>query len=246
MTSNAAIGQISNLRPKYLWLLLMTYTIVLFASNCFDPRHIKILGLCTGAGSIAFPLTYLLADIITEVYGYKNARVAILSGLLFLAVFVLYGQFVLYFLNPTSSFQAPLSKFLSIDKYIIFASIVSYLATESINSYLVAKLKIIFKGQYMGLRFIAATIMAYIVDELTYAPIAFHSLIHNLSDLTHHIIDSWIFMFSIEIILLPLSIRLAKAMKRIEGSDIYDTNTKFSLFSLEDRYKVADNHYKIS
>jgi queuosine precursor transporter len=231
------------MRPKYLWFLMIAYTMSIFAADWFDPRQIKIFGLCTGGGSIAFPLTYLLADVITEIYGYKNARLAIWFGLLFYAIFLFYGQFVICFLSPHASDVNTLTLFLQANNHIIFATAASYLATESVNSYLVAKLKIFFCGKYIGLRFVFSTLMAYILDELVYAPIAFYGLIMNIKDLMNHMLDSWIFMTSIELLLLPLSIRIAKRIKTIENTDIYDSKTHFNLFSLNTRYRKEDNQY---
>lgn len=228
-------------RPKYLWFLIQCYTMVFFASNWFDPRQIKIFGLTTGAGSIAFPLTYLFSDIITEVYGYKNSRIVVWSSLLFYLLFLFYGQFVVYFIYDHSTDKELITTFLHSNNRIILAAILSYFITETINSYLVAKLKILLDGKYMGLRFITATLTAYIFNELIYAPIAFHELITNMKDFIHHIIDSWTFMVSIELLLLPLSIRLAKRLKIIENIDIYDTRSNFNPFSFNTRYPKKDN-----
>lgn len=239
-------AEIINMGSRYLWLLMVFYTTTLFASNWLDPRHIEILGLCTGAGSFVYPLTHLLADVITEVYGYKYMRMAIWSGLLFYLIFVLYGQFIVLFLNPYSFGKVELTQFLYINNHILIATTMAHLITETINSYLVSKLKIIFQGKYIGIRFILATLTAYTIDELIYAPIAFQGLIANKTDLMKHMLDSWVFMVSIELLFLPLFVRLAKYIKFVDNSDIYDNTTKFNLFSLNASYKQEDNKYKKS
>lgn len=231
-------------RPQYLWLLTLAYSVAIFTADWFDPRQINVGGLCTGAGSIAFPLTYLLADIITEIYGYKYARLAIWLGLLFYMFFLLYGQFVVYFLSPHSLHQEALKLFLHMNRQIIFATLLSYLATEAVNSYLVAKLKITLGGKYIGFRFILATFMAYIVDEMIYAPIAFYGLILNKNDLFSHMLDSWLFMVLIELFLLPFSIRMAKRIKYIEKLDRYDNQTRFNFFDFSTDYGEENNHHK--
>lgn len=227
--------------PKYLWSLILCYAMVFFASNWFDPRQIKLFGLTTGAGSIAFPLTYLFSDIITEVYGYKNSRIAVWSSLLFYFIFLFCGQFVVSFLYDRATYKELVSTFLYSNNRIILAATLSYFITETTNSYLVAKLKILLEGKYMGLRFITASLTAYIFNELVYAPIAFYDLITNMKNFIHHIIDSWTFMVSIELLLLPLSIRLAKRLKIIENIDIYDTKSNFNPFSFNTSYKKKDN-----
>ena len=233
-------------RKKYLGILIQGYVILFFASNWFDPRQIQIFGLATGAGSIAFPLTYLFSDIITEVYGYKNARVAVWSALLFFLIFILYGHFVVSSIYPYSILREAVLCFLNTNDRIILAAILSYFITETINSYLVSKLKILLNGRYIGLRFIGSTLTAYILNELIYAPIAFYGLIPNIKTFIHHMIASWAFMVSIELLFLPFSIRLAKHLKIIENLDIYDTKTNFNPFSLNTQYRKNNNKSKKS
>lgn len=83
--------------------------------------------------------------------------------------------------------------------------------------------------------------MAYIVDEIIYAPIAFYGLIVNKNDLLVHILDSWIFMVSIEMLLLPFFIRMAKRIKHIEKMDRYDTQTHFNFFDWSTDYEEENN-----
>ncbi len=235
---------LSSIRQKYLWLFILAYTLIFFASNWFDPRQIHLFGVNTGAGSIVFPLTYIISDIITEVYGYKHARMAVWTALLFFLIFILYGQLVIALLAPDSISRVAITTFLYTNNRIILAAMLSYLITESINSYIVAKLKISLKGKYMGLRFIGSTLTAYTFNELIYAPIAFYGLIPNIKHFIHHMLVSWAFMVSIELLLLPFSIRLAKHLKMIENLDIYDTQTNFNPFSLNTDYQNRRNKSK--
>lgn len=229
------------IKQTYLWVFISAYTLVFFLSNWFDPRLISLFGLNTGAGSLAFPFTYLISDIITEVYGYKYARMAVWIALLFFLIFILYDQWVVALLVTGSISRTDLSTFLLVNNHILLAAIFSYLVTESINSYIVAKLKISLKGKYMGIRFIASTLTAYTFNELIYAPIAFYSLIPSFKNFIHHMLSSWEFMVTLELLLLPFSIRLAKHLKVIENLDIYDTQTNFNPFSLNTDYQQNKN-----
>jgi queuosine precursor transporter len=237
----------SKLKPiqqTYLWVFISGYSLAFFLANWFDPRLINVFGLNTGAGSFVFPLTYLISDIITEVYGYKHARIAVWTALLFFLIFILFDQWVVAALASGSISQVALSTFFMTSNRILLASILSYLVTESINSYIVAKLKISLKGKYMGIRFIGSTLTAYTINELIYAPIAFYGLIPNFKHFIHHMLASWVFMVSIELLLLPFSIRLAKHLKIIENLDIYDTQTNFNPFSLNTDYPKQNNKSK--
>ena len=104
-------------------------------------------------------------------------------------------------------------------------------------------MKILFGGKFIGIRFIFSTFIAYAVDELIYAPIAFHSFL-AIQSLIHHMFDSWLFMVAIEIIALPFAVRLAQYIKHKEKIDIYDTNTNFNPFNLNSYYQFSDNKYR--
>src|SRR5688572_13040806 len=87
-------------QPKYLWFLVLSYTMVLVLANWFDARLIQIFSFNTDGGTLIFPLTFLLSDLITEVYGYQQARRAIWCGFLFNIFFILYGLAITHLPSP--------------------------------------------------------------------------------------------------------------------------------------------------
>lgn len=231
------------IKPDYLWFLTLSFTAVILLANWFDPRLVKIFGLTTDAGTLIFPVTFLLSDLITEVYGYKHARRAIWCGFLFNIVFILYGQLVIHMPNPDFPTNNEMfDTLLAFNFRIIAASIISYLISEPLNSLMMAKLKIKTHGRYLGLRFLSSTIVASGVDSFIFSVIAFYGLMsdHNLLNL---ILTMWLIKVAIEFIGLPISIRLANKLKQIEQLDIYDSRTHFNLFSLDARYTEKDNQY---
>lgn len=230
--------------PRYLWLLTLAFLLVYIAANWFDARLIKILNFNTGAGALIFPLTYLLADIITEVYGYKNARRVIWLGLLFNLLFLLYGYLIYFLPTPNINEQTIFNQFLYQGTRVIFASIISYLVTESFNSYLLAKLKLLLTGKYLGIRFLICLLITHTIDAITFCPIAFYGIIGN-QQLYLFILQSWAIMTSMELILLPFAIRIAKIIKRYEQLDIYDEATNFNVFKLETDYSSQDNKFNV-
>jgi uncharacterized integral membrane protein (TIGR00697 family) len=231
------------MKNNYLWFLTLSFTAVILLANWFDPRLVKVFGLTTDAGTLIFPLTFLLSDLITEVYGYKHARRAIWCGFLFNIVFILYGQLVIHLPNPDfPTHNAMFDAMLALNFRIIVASITSYLISEPLNSLVMAKLKIKTHGRYLGLRFLSSTVVASGVDSFVFSVIAFYGVMSN-----HHllqlILTMWLIKVAIELIGLPISVRLAKKLKQIEHVDIYDTRTDFNLFSLDAKYSEKDNHY---
>jgi len=234
MSATQAQSTSAKFNPKYLWFLTLAYAMVFVFSNWFAPRIISIGPVFTGAGILIFPLTFLLSDIITEIYGYKQARRAIWCGFLFNMLFLFYGQLVMRL--PAPEFAQMNDNFdavLNLNVRIIIASIVSYLACEPVNALIMAKLKIKLKGGYMGFRFVLSTVAAACLDCIIFLPIAFYGILDN-DVLVSFILNLWFIKVILEVVLLPVSIRLTKKLKKVEQLDIYDNGTDFSLFSFNE------------
>jgi len=219
--------------------------VIVFA-NWFDPRLITIFGFTTDAGTLIFPFTFLLSDILTEVYGYKHARRAIWCGFLFNILFIAYGQLVIHMPSPNYTTQNEIfDSLLSTNIRIIIASSLSYFSSEPLNSFLMAKLKIRMQGHYLGLRFLASTIVAAGIDSFIFGYLAFFNAM-NQKNLLSLIITMWFIKIVIEFLGLPISVRLAKKLKKSERLDIYDDNTNFNIFNLSASYLLKDNHYPVT
>jgi queuosine precursor transporter len=230
-------------QPRFLWFLTLSYTMILVFANLFDPRLVNIFGWVTDAGTLIFPLTFLLSDLITEVYGYKHARHAIWIGFFFNALFILYGQIVIHMPNPPyASHNDIFTTLFAMDARIMVASGLSYLCAEPLNSYVLAKLKIRTRGRFMSLRFVSSTIASSGVDSFIFGVLAFYGTMSN-ANLLVLILTMWMVKVIMEVCGLPISLRLAKRLKVIEQMDIYDFDTKFTLFSLEYKYTPRQNKY---
>lgn len=229
--------------PKYLWFLMLSYTMVIAFANWFDGRLVTVFGLVTDAGTLIFPLTFLLSDMITEVYGYKHARRAIWCGFLFNLFFIIYGQIVIHMPNPDfPTSNKMFDTILAFNFRIIIASFISYLCSEPLNSLIMAKMKIFTNGRLMWLRFISSTIGSAALDSVIFTVIAFYGTM-NSGNLIELIIVMWLIKVIIEFAGLPFSIRLANKLKKLENLDIYDKWTRFNIFKLEAVYEPDNNEY---
>ena len=243
MHNNLIESRVVQPQQNYLWFLTLTYVMVIVLANWFDPRLINIIGFDTDAGTLIFPFTFLLSDLITEVYGFKYARRAIWCGFLFNALFIIYGQVVIHMPSPHYSTNNEMfDAILATNIRIILASGISYLISEPLNSLIMAKLKIKMHGCYLGIRFISSTIVASGSDSLIFGVIAFYGTMNNMN-LFSLILTMWLIKLIIEVLGLPISIRLSKKLKESEHLDIYDKRTNFNIFSLETNYLDQDNEY---
>lgn len=228
--------------PKYLWLLMSAFSLVLVGANWFEPRLISIFGLNTGAGALLFPFTYILADSITEVYGYKKARLAIWCGFLWSIIFLIYANLVSYFPSDNQANKLIFNSFTRANQQIIIASFISYLLSEPINSFLMSKLKIRLNGKYLGIRFVISILVSNIINLIIFCPLAFYGYMH-IKDLIMFIATSWVLMVGLELLVVPLSVRLSIILKEREQLDIYDRNTSFNIFKLDTDYAEKDNEF---
>lgn len=233
-------------QSRFLWFLTLFYVVVILLANWFDVRLIRIWHLVTDAGTIIFPLTFLLSDLITEVYGYKNARRAIWCGFLFNALFIVYGQIITHLPSPYyASLNKSFDTLLTMNVRIIIASTISYFCAEPLNSFIMSKLKILMQGRKILVRFVASTVVASGVDSFIFGSLAFYNVMSNYHLLTL-ILTMWLIKVIIELLGLPISIKLADKLKKLEMLDIYDWYTNYTLFSLNTQYTADNNSFKSS
>jgi uncharacterized integral membrane protein (TIGR00697 family) len=220
-----------------LCLLQTAYTAVILLANWYDIRTISIAGLDTDAGTIIFPFSFLLSAIITEVYGYKNARKSIWMGFLFNTLFIIYGQLIQIFPSPSYAIEVNknFDSLMSFNIRIIIASTISYFCAEPLGSFLIAKLKIKTQGKFVALRFIFCVAMASGIDSTIFTLIGFYKLIKG-NDMLVFIRNMWIIKVAVEVLFVGIAARLASGLKTSEKINIYDTNTNFNLFTLDSYY----------
>lgn len=229
---------------KHLWLLLLSYTMIISLANWYDSRLVVIFGLVIAPGAIIFPLSFSLSDVTTDVYGFKNTRRAIRVALLFNILFLAFGQMIIHLPSPADSVMdnAVFDKMFALNKWIVLGSFLSYMISEPLNSYLVAKLKIRWNGEYIGTRFLISTVFATLVDSAVFVIIAYSSAV-STKILFSMLFNIWILKTAVELIVLPISVRLAKQLKKIEKIDIYDKKTNFNPLRLDTTYDKDDNHF---
>ena len=129
----SAIPQIRYIEtsPKYLWFLMLSYSMLIAISNWYNARLIEIFGHVLAPGALIFSLTFLISDMITEVYGYKHARRAIWAALLFNVIFLIYGQILVHMPSPAfSTNNDAFDQILSANVYIIAGSFLSYVISK--------------------------------------------------------------------------------------------------------------------
>lgn len=228
--------QASNTHLKYShWFIIVVALFVtcLITANIIAVKLISVFGLVLPAAIIIFPISYILGDVLTEVYGYRQARRVIWLGFscnLILVVAVWLGQ-----LLPGASFwdgQAAYERILGYTPRILAASFVAYLVGEFSNSFVLAKMKIATNGRWLWTRTIGSTLVGQGLDSLVFITLAFGGTI-PLSALASAITTQWLAKSIYEAAVTPVTYKVVDFLKRQEGLDVYDYDTQFSPFALE-------------
>ncbi|HVO85339.1 MAG TPA: queuosine precursor transporter [Syntrophobacteria bacterium] len=215
-------------------LLVALFITCLVAANIIAVKLVDLFGLTVPAAVIIFPVSYILGDVLTEVYGYRQARRVIWLGFLsnlFVVVAIVVAQVL-----PAASFwdgQAAYERILGYTPRILAASFLAYLVGEFANSYVLAKMKIATRGRWLWSRTIGSTLVGQGLDSLVFMSLAFAGTIPT-AGLATAVITQWLAKSAYEAVATPLTYLAVGFLKTREGLDVYDHATRFNPFSLMD------------
>lgn len=226
---------------RYYEFVLVAFVTVLVCSNLIGPAKVAqfdlpLIGAVTfGAGVLFFPISYVFGDILTEVYGYARARRVIWCGFGALAFASIMASIVVA-LPPAPFWQHQGAYEVAFGSTwrIIAASMVAYFCGEFVNSFVLAKMKIATQGRWLWTRTIGSTIAGEAVDSALFYPLAFYAggIIPN-DALPLLVLSQFVVKVGVEVVFTPITYRIVGALKKAEGEDYYDRNTRFTPFTLK-------------
>jgi queuosine precursor transporter len=217
-------------RQYSVWFVCIVALFVtcLLTANITAVKLVQVFGLIVPAGVVIFPLSYIIGDVLTEVYGYRQARRVIWLGFLcnLIAVVAIWiGQIL-----PAASFwdgQAAYERILGYTPRLLVASFLAYLVGEFANAIVLAKMKIATRGRWLWMRTIGSTLVGQGLDSLVFVTLAFAGTL-SLAGLTSAIITQWLVKTAYEAAVTPLTYVVVAFLKRHEGLDVYDDGTRFN------------------
>lgn len=215
-------------------LLGILFCVCLVASNLLETKVIQLWGITATAGLIVFPISYIINDCIAEVWGFKKARLIIWSG--FAMNFLVIGFAQLAVLLPAAPFWAGEEGFnfvFGMAPRIAVASLTAFLTGSFLNAYVMSRMKVASNGKNFSLRAIVSTLVGESADSLIFFPIAFGGMI-PLRELLIMIVTQAILKSLYEVIILPVTIRVVKYIKKVDGSDVYDEHISYNVLNIKD------------
>lgn len=224
---------------RYYDFVMVAFVVVLICSSIIGPAKAATVNLpgwgpfIFGAGVIFFPISYIFGDILTEVYGYARARRVIWAGFAAM-IFASIMAYVVVSLPPAPGWPNQKAYEVAFGNTwrIAGASMIAFWVGEFFNSFILAKMKIATQGKKMGLRFVASTMVAEIVDSVLFYPLAFYNSGIMPNDLVLTLVWSQAGLKTlVEIAFLPLTYWIVTSLKRAEGVDHFDRDTNFTPFS---------------
>jgi len=226
-------------RFRYYPYMMAAFVAILLLSNVIGaskPSYLTLPGgrqWAFGAGVLFFPFSYIIGDVLTEVYGYANARRVIWTGFAAL-VFMAFMAAVVVALPPAKGWPGQQAyEFVFGNSWrIVLASITAFWAGEFANSFVLAKLKIVTAGRFLWMRTIGSTVVGQGLDSVIFYPLAFYGLAGwPIEQLWQVVLSQWAIKTAWEALLTPVTYAVVGFLKRREGADVFDTDTDFSPFA---------------
>lgn len=219
-------------KPAPITPLFMTaaslFVTALISANIIAVKLVSIAGQVLPAAIIIFPLSYILGDVLTEVYGYRRARQVIWLGFLcnLVAVLAIWGGKLL---PPAPGWegQEAYGRILGYAPRLLIASFLAYLVGELTNSLLLSRMKVLTQGRWLWTRTIGSTIVGEGLDSLIFISLAFVGAVPT-DVLLRIILVQWVAKVAYEALATPLTYALVTYLKRKEGVDTYDYGLSLS------------------
>lgn len=216
------------------WLPLVTglFVTVLVISNIIAVKLVTAGPLVLTAAIVLFPLSYILADVLTEVYGYAVARQVIWIG--FLCNVVAVCAMMIGGLLPAAPFwqeQEAYDAILGFSARLLGASFLAYLGGEFLNAFVLAKLKLRTGGRHLWLRTVSSTLVGQALDSVVFVVVAFAGVLPPPA-LAVAALSQWAAKSLYEALATPLTYLVVGFLKRSEGVDHYDRGTRFNPLAL--------------
>ncbi len=215
-------------------LLGILFNVCLIAANLLETKVIQVFGLTMTAGLLVFPISYIINDCIAEVWGFRKTRLIIWSGFAMNFFVVLLGSVAVSL--PAAPFwegEAHFDFVFGMAPRIVVASLTAFLAGSFLNAYVMSRMKLTSGGRHFSVRAIGSTVVGETADSLIFFPVAFGGII-SWNELLQMMCLQIVLKSVYEVLVLPITIRVVTAVKKVDGSDVYDKGISYKFWKITD------------
>ena len=215
-------------KKDFLPVITGLFTGVLILSNILASKMVQIGPFVFDGGTLLFPLSYIFGDVLTEVYGYKESRKVIWTGLLMLVLMAV-NIWIIGALPHEASWtlQNDYNNILMMMPRIVLASIIAYFAGEYSNSVVLSRMKVLTKGKKLWMRTIGSTLIGELLDSFLFVAIAFTGL-YPVKILIVMALSNYLFKTFIEAVFTPITYMVIAKVKKHEGIDVFDYEERYN------------------
>ncbi len=215
-------------------LLGVLFCVCLIAANLLETKQVALGPLQLTAGLIVFPVSYIINDCMVEVWGFRKARLVIWLGFFMNFLFVLFGLAAVAL--PAADYwtgQAGFRAIFGLAPRIAGASFLAFLVGSFLNAYVMSRMKVSMGGRGFSLRAIASTVVGEGADSLIFFPLALGGVV-PWSVMPALMLTQVVLKTAYELVALPVTIRVVRWMKRVEGEDAYDRGISYNVLKFLD------------
>ena len=230
--------KMSKFSTRFLVMAVM-FTVCLITSNFFVPRLWQVghTGFQLSGAVLLFPVSYILNDCLTEVYGYRKSRLVIWLAFALSAFVAVMSQIVCCLPAPAEESSRQVAEhfnslFAMVPRTTI-ASLLAFICGSTCNAWIMSKMKVLNKGRYFGLRAILSSIGGELLDSLIFFPFVFWGIM-DLQTILKLVFTQVVVKTSYELVILPATSWFVKYTKKKEGIDTYDESISYNPFKLRD------------
>ncbi len=213
-------------------LFSILFCVCLIAANILETKQISVLEISLTGGLIVFPISYIINDCVCEVWGFQKARLLIWTGFAMNFFFVAMGALCDWIPGaPYWTNEAGFHAIFGLAPRVAAASFVAFIVGSFANAYVMSKMKIRDKGRNFSLRAILSTIVGESFDSVIFFPLALGGVVPT-EELPKLMLWQVLLKTVYEVIALPITIRIVKALKEHEGEDTYDNDVNYSIWKI--------------
>lgn len=213
-------------------LFSILFCVCLIAANVLETKQISVGPISLTGGFIVFPVSYIINDCVCEVWGFRKARLLIWTGFAMNFFFVAMGA--ICDLIPGADYwnnEAGFHAIFGLAPRIALASFVAFVIGSFVNAYVMSRMKIRDGGKRFSARAILSTVAGETCDSVIFFPLALAGVV-PASELPWLMLWQVVLKTIYEVLALPITVRIVRAMKQHEGEDVYDTDENYNVWNV--------------